>query len=171
MPAKGIHRRIPLQVTDALQTRFWGRVDKGEVGECWNWTGAFRNGYGAVKHNGKVHSAHRVAFILTNGEPSEGHLIAHKCDNRACCNPDHLEAITPGDNVRDAFARGRINVAKGEETPHAVLNEQSVARVWSLKRQGKSGREIAAEIGFSYAAVKNVLSKRSWKHLIPEWAR
>lgn len=171
MAAKGIHRRLAIEVTDSLRNRFWGKVDKCAANDCWNWLGAFRNGYGAIKHQGRVLGAHRVAFVLANGEPGGEHLIAHTCDNRACCNPSHLEAATPQKNVRDAFARGRIVPAKGEACGSAQINEQLVARIWSLKRTGLSGRKIADETGATYDAVKHVLAKKSWKHLVPEWAK
>lgn len=59
---KGIHRRITFNVTDDLRARFWRRVEKQDQG-CWLWLGAHRNGYGAIKHDGKVLSPHVVSYV------------------------------------------------------------------------------------------------------------
>ncbi len=39
---------------------------------------------------------HRFIFRAHNEEIPEGYEIDHMCNNRACCNKDHLRAI-PGD--------------------------------------------------------------------------
>lgn len=48
-------------------------------------------------------SAHRVAYELTRGPIPAGMEIDHLCRVRSCVNPDHLEAVTRGENLR----RGR----------------------------------------------------------------
>ena len=35
-------------------------------------------------------------------------IILHDCDNRRCCNPEHLRAGTHLENSRDAQSRGRL---------------------------------------------------------------
>src|SRR5215831_1732579 len=52
---------------------------------------------------------YRMVWELVNG-PIEPwwHVICHKCDNRKCINPDHLFQGTQQDNIRDAWAKGRM---------------------------------------------------------------
>lgn len=164
----GINRRLPINATPALTARFWSRVAKGAPEACWNWTASFRNGYGAIKHEGRVLSAHRVAYVLTHGEHSSDLIVAHKCDNKACCNPEHLEAVSAAKNNRDAFERGDRAPTRGEMRPNAVLNEQTVARIWTLHQEGKTHREIGAAIGVKHKTVGSVLCGKSWKHLRPK---
>ena len=79
--------------------RFWSSVGRSPDG-CWPWKGC-RNGsgYGTVHFDGMSQGAHRVSYTLTNGAIPAGTEIDHKCRNRACCNPSHLEAITHEENM------------------------------------------------------------------------
>lgn len=86
------------------EPRFWSKVD---VGDCWEWTGASSKGYGYfVVQSRRPGSpqwgmkAHRYAWMLLVGPIPEGFTIDHLCRNRACVNPDHLEPVPHGVNVR-----------------------------------------------------------------------
>lgn len=67
---------------------------------CWEWRGAVDNGYGRMQVNGRTGYAHRVAYECAVGPIPDGLEIDHLCRNPACCNPDHLDAVTPATNNR-----------------------------------------------------------------------
>jgi HNH endonuclease len=69
-------------------------------GECLVWTGATAQGYGRLHRNGGSQLVHRLAYELVNGAIPDGYTLDHLCRNRACFNPDHLEPVTRGENVR-----------------------------------------------------------------------
>lgn len=163
---QGIHRRIQFTVTNDLVTRFNAKVQKGEPDACWPWIGAPRNGYGAIKHSGKVLGTHVVAFVIANGPAPEGQLVMHSCDNRICCNPSHLSAGTFGDNVREMFDRRSVNVGRGEGCPHATLTEELVRLIHALRIVRRIGaRRIHRIIGINEHTAKNVIEGASWRHV------
>ena len=91
--------------------RFFSFVMPEPNSGCWLWVGATCNGgYGRFRRSGPDFQnvgAHRYAFELANGPIPEGLHIDHRCSNPTCVNPDHLDAVTPGENLRRTDERGR----------------------------------------------------------------
>lgn len=167
--AKGINRRLPIIVTDSLVRRFWNSVEQGGPDDCWPWKASFRNGYGAIKHQGRVLSAHRVSYVIHFGEPEPGLVIAHTCDNRSCCNPNHLEAVTPKKNNNDARKRLEFASTEGSSNPNATIDESVVIEIWAQRRKKITAPKIAEALGVSPNVVKSIVQGRSWKHCQPLW--
>lgn len=103
--------------------KFWSWVEKEPNNGCWNWKGGTNTtGYGLFSLNspswmyektGRTKTqllAHRVAWYLLRGEIGKddktNHLY-HYCDNRLCCNPDHMFVGSMYDNVQDMISKGR----------------------------------------------------------------
>jgi hypothetical protein len=72
------------------------------VGDCWNWHASKINNYGAFGFRGRVVGGHRFIYELIKGRIPAGWVIDHLCRNKACVNPNHLEAVTQSINVRRA---------------------------------------------------------------------
>ncbi len=76
------------------------------VTECWEFTGTkISAGYGEMSVNGKQEYTHRVAYQAFYGPLPKGIEPDHLCCNPACWRPNHLEAVTHGENIRRAYKR------------------------------------------------------------------
>lgn len=72
---------------------------------CWLFTGFIRNdGYGYIEKGFGVHmpiGAHVASWMVHYGDVPRGLSVCHKCNVRACCNPEHLYLGTHQDNMHD----------------------------------------------------------------------
>jgi len=163
---RGIHRRIQFQVTESLRQRFTAKVNRGNDDKCWRWDGAVRQGYGAIKHEGKVLGTHVVAYVIANGPVPEGRLVTHNCDNRLCCNPKHLVAGTFSSNSRESWDRRNVNATRGEKSPNAIFTNHDVQllRAFHLVK-GYGAVKLGKLFGFNKNSIKNVIGKKNWAHL------
>ena len=114
---------------------------------CWEWQGATASGYGRVKVWRKVVSAHRLAFQLANPDVDvKGFDVCHKCDNRRCCNPEHLFKGTRSENMQDCKRKGRLNTAR-------KYDADFVERVREMLGQGISRREVSRRLGWPWGSL------------------
>lgn len=94
------------------------RIEIDENG-CWNFLGAKSEfGYGRVGVGSKLDGTrthrltHRVVYEALVGPIPEGLQVDHLCRNPACCNPEHLEPVTPQVNQLRGIGPSAINAAK-----------------------------------------------------------
>ena len=114
---------------------------------CWEWQGATAAGYGRVKVWRKVVSAHRLAFQLANPDVDvKGFDVCHRCDNRRCCNPEHLFKGTRSENMQDCKRKGRLN--------HTVrYGEDFIETVREMLSEGFARREISRRLGWHWGTL------------------
>jgi hypothetical protein len=85
-------------------------VNPDEKTGCWLWSGCMtKKGYGMIAVNAPGRrpfgtSAHRVFFIALKGYVPHNLVLDHLCGAKSCVNPEHLEPVTAGENVRRAQA-------------------------------------------------------------------
>ncbi len=91
---------------ERLPDRFWDKVTPEPNTGCWMWTAALSGGYGHVSIDGAIRLAHVLTRSLL-GPIEDGLEVDHKCRNRWCCNPEHLEPVTHAENMRRSPTVGR----------------------------------------------------------------
>lgn len=125
---------------------------------CWPYTGPlFHNGYGQLYWQGRNQKAHRLAFIDARGPIPEGFLVLHHCDNRRCCNPEHLHLGTHKQNAEEAKARGRYFLQKrGRLTRELVIE---------IRESDESHSAVANRLSVSYGTIAAIRQRRTWKHI------
>lgn len=116
---------------------------------CWQWTASIRSdGYGEVKFRGHTRLVHHAAYELLVGPiPDDGLVFDHLCRNRACCNPEHLERVTQGENLaRGHHAnRAKTHCPQGHEyTPENTGRASGGARRCLTCKRLDSRRRRAA---------------------------
>ncbi len=139
--------------------RFWKKVERLGVDDCWPWRGAMRkDGYGVAWAANKGNTASRVAYILSHPEysPNAKRHICHSCDNPSCCNPAHLWDGTPLENTMDAVVKKRVRT------------KLSIDAVWDIRIKAVNAeaiRDCARKYGIHPNHVIAVQKRRYWKHL------
>jgi len=110
-----------IKIGEAVLLKFAARHGQKNISinpqtHCHEWLGAKNSaGYGYVKIDNRVIRVHRVTYALHYGEIKKGQVIMHKCDNRSCCNPVHLESGTQIENMRDMVSKGRGHWQNSQE--------------------------------------------------------
>lgn len=115
--------------------RFWAKVLKTD--DCWLWQASCSpNGYGQFGHEG----AHRVALRLVGTSLPVGTHVDHLCRVQRCVNPEHLEVVTPSENVRRGYAppiaAARMRAWSASRTHCKWGHELTEANTYITPREG-----------------------------------
>lgn len=98
---------------DEIITRIYTRVEVQDLGfvldgkpsPCHIWTGPDSGdgrggGYGRMSLNSQTVAVHLVVYTHYYGYIPGKKQVDHKCNNRLCCNPSHLELMSHLRNQR-----------------------------------------------------------------------
>ena len=156
-----------LKVTrDTLELVF-ARTRVDPITGCRIWLGGKRpNGYGVICIHSKRWVVHRHVWTLFYGNIPEGLCVLHRCDNRLCCEPDHLFLGTRADNVRDKTVKGRNNGPAGERNIWHKITTVQVVEIRQLLKEGRlTQKEIGALYDLSQQGVSHISRRDTWRHL------
>lgn len=130
--------------------RKWKYVEQ-ENG-CWIWVGAKKgNGYRNSWINGKHVPAHRAVYTALVGEIELGMVLHHKCNNKLCVNPAHIEVTTNARNVRYA--------CYGSKTLDREISVRELRRRVSA---GESAASVGMSLGFTARRAQKIARFEDW---------
>lgn len=135
-------------------------IAQGRADQCWEWTSAIgSHGYGSGSFASNHVTSHTSAYRAFVGEIPNGMHVLHRCDNRSCCNPDHLFLGTHVDNMDDMVGKDRqaFGVRKIKS---AKLTELQVLQIRAAKAVQA---EIATEYGVNQSVVSRIKSRKAWR--------
>lgn len=132
---------------------------------CWVWTGSKNNsGYGSIRIARTSVLAHRAAYFLAHGSINTNECICHRCDNPACCNPNHLFAASHAENMADMRQKERRkNINTREKNGRAVLDSAAVIEIRRMRNEGAVLKELSARYGVSNSTISRVCRMENWK--------
>lgn len=127
---------------------------------CLIWAGSKTGkGYGRIWWDGRLHAAHRMAYVTHIGPIGDAHVL-HRCDNPSCVNHEHLFLGSNLDNVRDKIAKGRLPM--GEARSNAKLTNEAVTAI----RRSPLGKKALAKIyGVCPTVILEVRRGIRWPHV------
>jgi hypothetical protein len=150
------------------------------MSDCIIWTKAkLKSGYGVTSKNGKSALIHRVTAEKYYGEIPKGMVVAHKCDNPSCYNPEHLFICTQAENMQDMKNKGRSPKGEKHRTkkhPHLILKGEKIGNSKLTEEQIKQIREryvprkvsltmLANEFNIAFQTVSKIINNKLWKHI------
>ena len=141
----------------SVQSRIEANIVIDQDTGCFNWTKSLDGGgYGLMGINGKTERVHRVFYELHKGKIPEGLCVLHSCDNRKCCNPEHLSVGTHQDNTDDMMAKGRRGKCS------AKLTIEKVREIREKFIETKTFKELAIEYGVCKSTICKIIGNRTW---------
>lgn len=139
--------------------------EKFDETKCYNWPKSLnvQTGYGQFNISqtlpSKIVSTHRYSYILFNGNLSDDELVRHKCDNRACVNPYHLEKGSQDENISDMWDRGR------QQNYLNAPKKLTESQVLEIRSSNLTIKELSIKFNVSAQSISDILNKRFWKHI------
>lgn len=96
---------IMLRIHERVSVEDRGFVLDNKPSPCHIWTGQDSGegrggGYGRMSLNSQTVAVHRVVYTHFYGLIPGKKQIDHRCNNRLCCNPAHLEMVSHLRNQR-----------------------------------------------------------------------
>lgn len=120
--------------------------------------------FSTVNGKKKTFRAHRLVLMAFN--PTEGMEqleVNHKDGNKKNNSLDNLEWCTPSENQKHAFKLGLQKPRRGEKSNFSKLTEKDAIKIFELREEGLTHKQIAEIIGCSSSNISYILKGKTWQ--------
>ena len=146
---------IELDLSIGELRQIFSKITRKGQDECWDWTGNLARGYGQVNIKGRSILVHRLIYRILVGPIPSDRILCHWCNNKRCCNPDHLYLGTYQTNNIDAVHMGKSGV------------KLSVEKVKMIRGYWETGQysqiQLGELFGVSNTSIHKIVKKKTWK--------
>lgn len=112
---------------------------------------------------GKQHFPHQVSWMVANRKQiPKGMVVRHRCKEKLCVEPTHLEIGSARDNMMDK-KRDKTNL-EGEQHPFAKITRETAMKIKKSKGNGTQ-KERAESLSVTIAIVSQIDTGKSWTFL------
>lgn len=151
-------------MNEANFTRFVSKVkvpalneNEADYSKCWEWQGTTFQGYGIFWLENSNIGAHRVIYEHLYGSIIPGWHIHHKCSNKRCVNPTHLDMVTPKENS--------IEAGKLRRTEYCIRGHERTEENTRLRKRRDSTIRACRECDKIYWAKMKLARKYGFTSL------
>lgn len=151
---------IPI-LTDEQRKRFLSHQLLTDNG-CVLWNGPRGATYGFFWINKRRYSAHRVSLSLAKGNLGLGNdkVCHHKCRNKLCVNPFHLEEMTNQEHSLKHGHEDRVHYSK--------ITPEQAEQIKIRLSKGEEQRLIAKDFGISPNTISKIRLGQQWADIRPD---
>jgi len=145
-----------------------------EVGDCWEWKGAYSpHGTPVMYARAERTTVRRVVWRILKGEPLDPKLMAGvKCNNPRCVHPDHVKPKTKAQVLGGMAKNGNqalraAKIAASQRKRSAKLDETKVAHI---RASNATNVALAAELGVHHSLISAIRKGRAWRQFASPFA-
>lgn len=137
---------------------------------CWDWLRKKNpQGYGMMWRGHRCYGAHVLFWIDANGPIPEGCDLHHRCKNKGCVNPAHLEPLSRIDHeARDGrldflrdYGKSRAHIERMRQSKQVKLTPEKREQAWTLKGT-MSNKRIGTMLGVSSSTIDRLFDGTCW---------
>lgn len=148
--------------------RMWHRIEARvtvvtrvpDLGACWECGYALEGeGYPVMTFHGVQYRCSRIAFQRHNGALRDGSAVRHRCHNRRCVRPEHLEHGDAWQNAVDMRVSGR-------SFPGRMVRPVTPCEVIYARTARGSQQAVAAFLGRNRSTVIALRLRRTHRHVL-----